>query len=261
MALPVSVRRERFPGFCAFSIGLLTTDAAAYRWLVLCVFALWLSACSDGITAGVQGVVLSTSGAPQIRARDEQQAHQLTADTHPTAGDTIQTDANSWAAVALNPSVLAAVEPASKVQIVDLSLSKDGNETEDSMRGRAAHVKLISGSLILSQERSDVSVEPRLTLETPDGVVVSSFDCLFTVQADAAATRVTCASGYVYLEHPGAEADQVKPGSVRELPRAGRARTVAAELDPVGQATITRALESETEMRALRAKLVDVLPR
>jgi len=172
--------------------------------------------CSEGTSRQVGANILALSGECVLRSGAVNR--QLDVDTHPRAGDVLETGARAQISAALLPNVLVEIQPNSALQIEALSLAKDGNDTIEPMRARVVHVQLLHGSMTVSQRRLDVAAEPSLRIATPHGAAISSYDCLFSIEIDSSRTRVACEEGYVYLaakEHP--EPVQVEPGFTGEI--------------------------------------------
>lgn len=176
-----------------------------------------MNGCSEGITRQVEAIILSSRGDCVLR-RGGLDA-PLDVDMHPRAGDLLETGSTAELSAALLPNVLIELAPSSALQITTLSLSKDGNDTIEPMRARVAHARLLRGSVTVSQRRLDVVAEPSLRIETPHGAAISSYDCLFRIETDTAATRLACEEGYVYLVAPDPRGAprQVNPGFVGEI--------------------------------------------
>jgi hypothetical protein len=79
-------------------------------------------------------------------------------------GTIIRTESESGASIALLPNALVQLAETTKLEILALTIAKDGNETEGPMRERFAHIKLWRGAVLLSHERNDTArAELRIT--------------------------------------------------------------------------------------------------
>jgi ferric-dicitrate binding protein FerR (iron transport regulator) len=159
----------------------------------------------------------------------------------------------------LLPNSLVHLDRDTSVEIVRISLTKDGNETGSDMRGRFAEIKLIKGRIFVSHVWGEAPA--RFSVMTSNGEVVTPSNALFIVQFEQEKTRVTCVSGWVGFQPSGAAtATRVPPGSVGEWPSAG-ANITGAEVDPRGQEDLQQAIEIEQKLRELMARKRNVLPR
>lgn len=186
------------------------------RLSVCTAIALGVIGCSKGTSRDVEATVLSATG--NCILRRGQVEMPLNVDVHPRPGDLLETGADGQIDAALLPNVLVELAPSTVLEIAVLSLAKDGNDTIEPMRARIAHVRLIRGSLALSQRRVDVAAEPSLRIETAHGTATSEYDCLFQIATDSSGTRVACEEGYVYLASAtGGERVQVEPAFTGEV--------------------------------------------
>lgn len=224
------------------------------------VLVLGLSGCSDGTTRWVGAKVLFVEGSCAITHRETAQRGPLELRASPRAGDLLETESNGRASLAPLPNLLVDMEPSTTLAIVTLSLSKDGNETGEAMRWRIAHIQLHRGAIAVSHERRDVAAEPRLTIETQHGAAISSYDCLFKIEADETRTRLICATGYVYFRPlAGGNEVRIKPGFISEWTAAG-ASTAAAEKDSRSQQDIVDLIQAQTRLFELRTRVRNALP-
>ncbi len=215
------------------------------------------SSCWEGTTRDVQAVFLSLDGPVNLRSRG--QLIPIRLDSRPGRGDIIETPDGSQASLSLLPNVLVQVDPSTSLEIVRLSLVKDGNETGNSLRGRFADIKLRNGRIFVSHNWGEATA--RFSAITSEGMVVTPSNALFVVQSEPRKTRVTCASGWVeFLPAGAATAIRIPPGFVGEWPSPGP-NISAAEADPRSQEELQRAIEIEERLRNLMAQRRNILPR
>ncbi len=213
--------------------------------------------CWQGTTREVEAIVLSVDGPANLRSNG--QLFPLRLDSHPGRGDVVETPGASGVDLSLLPNLLVHLDHDTSIEIVRLSLVKDGNETGSAMRGRFAEVKLITGRTFVSHVWGEALA--RLGIATPAGQVVTPSNTLFAVQSEQQKTRVTCASGWVEFQPTGATtATRIPPGSVGEWPSAGPNIT-AADANPRGQEDLQQAIEIEQKLRDLMIRKRNVLPR
>jgi len=197
--------------------------------------------------------VLSLEGPVEISTDGGRNFSSLRLDRHPGKADWIRTSSSSRAALALLPNALIQLEPGTTIEIVRLALTKDGNETGPSMRGRFAEFKLLNGRIFVSHNWGDTTA--RFVAATRDGEVIATSNALFCIHSNETSTRVTCASGTIGF-HPakGGAVASIAPGFMGEW--SGNAATVtAADLDTRGQKDAEEALPIEQTMRALSVRL------
>ena len=127
------------------------------------------------------------------------------------------------------------------------AVNKDGNETEDGMRKRAARIRLNAGSITAVFERRDASelrfaiAVPRITVNADDSSV-----CHFRVAGDQ--TRVTCARGKAYVSTGSSEPVTLKAGYLQQWPNGS---AVAASEDATGQRDVAELHGSLLGMRGM----------
>lgn len=207
--------------------------------------------CSDGVSRQVEANILSVGGDCVLRRGDGETRFDV--GTQPRAGDVLETGADGHISAALLPNVLVELAPSSALQIDVLSLTKDGNDTIEPMRARVAHLRLLRGSLIVSQRRLDVAAEPSLRIQTPHGIATSSYDCLFSVESDSTRTRVACEEGYIYFAaKENAEAVQIEPGFTGEITSA-RSGVALHEGDDSQRETFEHLVSTESRLTQLLA--------
>lgn len=213
------------------------------------VALLLLYGCSEGSREVSATVLELTPGCTLQRPGGETIKLDVNAD--PRSGDTIITGADGRASLALLPSSRVELGPSSTLKILALALAKDGNETADAMRKRITSLQLLVGSLTLTHRRRDVAAEPRLSIATRHGVVVSTLDCLFRVESSAGRTRIVCESGYVYFRpNESNNAARIEPGFVAEYSQNGD-RSFAAADEMAAQNTMVEIATVETKLAAL----------
>jgi hypothetical protein len=220
--------------------------AAHLFWLV-CSTALF-TGCWGGVSRHVLATVLSVEGEVIYQATERMPLKPLTSESNPASGSMLRTASNARVSLELVPGALVQISGNSEIRIEELLLSKDGNETEDGMRRRAARVRLIHGRLTIIFERRDDS-EVRLAIATPAVTVTASEDCVCHVDAASEKTRVTCARGKAYGSAAGSEPFVVKAGYFQEWPSGP---TGAAANDAAAQMDIADALEAEQMLQELQ---------
>lgn len=206
-----------------------------------------LSGCWSGVSRHVLATVLETRGEVAYQARNANRFTSLTTEAKPGAGSVLRTAPDAQVSLSLLPGALVQLSGNSDLRIEELLLTKDGNETEDGMRKRAARVRLNHGSATVVFERRDDS-EVRFTVATLAVTVTANEDCVCQINVESAKTLIACARGKVYATAGGAEPAIVKAGYYQEWPGG---TTRAAENDARAQAAIADSLAAEQALRAL----------
>jgi hypothetical protein len=205
------------------------------------------------VTRETLATVLSAEGAATINLDGGQNFSPLLSGAHPGKGSLIQTSSSSRASIALLPNILLQLEPDTRLEIVRIAMTKDGNETGEAMRGRFARVKLLRGRMIASHVWGEANAE--FTIATSRGELIAKSNCLFSLQSDEHVTRLVCASGTVdFRPGDGSPGVAVAPGFIGEW-SAISSRLVPAESEARGQKELEEALAAEQNLRALSARI------
>lgn len=207
------------------------------------------SGCWRGVSREVLASVLLVQGDVVYQGTVEDPSTPLTLETNPSARSVLRTSGTGRADLALVPGALLHISGDSEVRIEELRLTKDGNETEDGMRERAARVRLNRGSVSIVFDRRDES-DVRFAIVTPDATITVDSDCVCRVAVAKGQTRLTCARGKAYARAEGAETAVVKAGYFGEWPNG---TTATAAEDPRAQIDVAEAIEAERTLRELQA--------
>ena len=229
------------------------------RVIAVAVFAATQSGCWEGTTREVLATVLTVEGPAIIRSEVGAQFIPILPGAHPGKGTIIETPALSRAGISLLPNLLVQLDRNARLEIVRLALTKDGNETGSSMRGRFAEVKLMRGRMLASQVWGEASA--RFKVVTPQGELVTSSNSLFWVEADENKTRVTCISGVIGLRVGNSETvTRIPPGFVGEWSHSN-STLFAAERDALAQEALQEGLDVEQKLRVLAGRNRFLLPK
>lgn len=217
---------------------------------------LLLSACGDGTTAPVLATILSVKGEAEWQTTAGGPYQPLLPESHPGAGQALRTRDMSRIAVALLPNALAELRSDTKIDIVRLLLTKDGNETDDAyaMIRRIADFRLVRGRIfVLHRKRG--AVVARSTLKTSHGIVTAKADCLFYVETENERMRVLCAEGEVeYQRSDGDVPSLLQAGFVGEA-ALGAYHVFPADADVLTQQQLVAAWDTGSRLRDLRRNL------
>ena len=158
------------------------------------------------------------------------------------------------------PNALIELEEETKLEILSLTLIKNGNETEDPMQDRFGSVKLWRGAVFLSHERKDTA-RAVFKITTSQGEAMTATNCLFKLDAGNHHARLTSISGDIQFRMlDSIKAPRIPPGNVAEW-NSGVASLVPAATDRVGQLDVTAGLEAGDRLRAMRFSRRDLPPR
>lgn len=230
------------------------------RLLHLPLLALLICAgCEKASQRTVQGLTLDIQGIVSIQPDRYSPESPLPPNAVLSVGSIIRTESGASASIALLPNALVELAETSKLEILALTIAKNGNETQDPMGDRFGHIKLWRGALFLSHERNDTArTEFRVT--TSQGEVLIGATALCKLEAGNHHARLTNVSGQVTFQRSDNSASsQIPAGNVAEW-NSGAASLVPAATDRLGQEDLVRALEVEQKLRTLRRTKRNVLP-
>jgi hypothetical protein len=173
-------------------------------------------------------------------------------------GSIVRTSHGALLDLGLTAAALAQVSGDSQIKVEELRISKDGNQTRGGMRSRSGRIQLSLGKITIRFSGRDKS-RSQLVISTPAVVVTVDSDCLFCVERDDRATRVTCVQGKVYAANGGQPPMPIGAGYFQQWPST-RPEPVAITEDAAAQIDIMNWLETENELRELEADWRDRRP-
>ena len=219
-----------------------------------------VSGCDYSPRRTVNAIPLEMHGTVSVQSDRNSPEIPLDGNATLAVGAIVRTESASDASIALLPNALVRLTENTKLEILSLSLAKDGNETEDPMLDRSAHVKLWRGAIFLShQRRGTARAELRIT--TSQGEATTGSLAIGKLEAGNHHVRLTSVSGQiVFLPREGNKAEQIPPGNVAEW-NSGVPSLAPAATDRLGQEDSQQALEADRELRALLLQKRNVLPR
>lgn len=165
--------------------------------LTLCMMV----GCRQGVSREVFGSVLAARGNITCVDRDGGIARAVRVNSRFAAGAIIRTDANSSVDLELVPGIRLRLGERSELQVEQLQLAKDGNETRGGMLNRTAVVALRFGRATADFEETEspagqlVITASGIAIRTKPGSVVQ-------VQSDGAIALLTNADGETYAGQP-----------------------------------------------------------
>lgn len=169
---------------------------ADFPWPIVLLLGLSLSACSRNDRESVLGSVFQVQGTAVASQRTEaDHSRPLSAGSQFAAGDEIRVLAESSAALCLTPGIYLRCFGPSRLQIEDLRISKDGDETGDAMKSRLATIRLGEGRIhAFLPSAGSARTELKINTETT-GTIVANPDSLFSVVLGRESIRVLCIRG------------------------------------------------------------------
>jgi hypothetical protein len=228
---------------------LLMRFAALILFYALCC-GLLVTGCSDGLSRRVAVTVLSVNG-PVIFGTGEQKAfHPVTPESRIDGGSLVKTLDGARLNLALLPAALVQVSSNSEIQIEELKVSKDGNETSDAMRDRVARIRLNHGKITVLFSPSGKRA-PEFSINSGKATITADSDCLFRVQSDDT-TRVTCVQGKVYASIGAQPPIAIGAGYFQQWPST-RLETIAATDEAAAQIDVVDSLEIGDQLRELQS--------
>jgi hypothetical protein len=174
------------------------------------------------------------------------QFQPVTATSKIHAGTTVRTSDGAVINLALIPGAFVRVSGNSEINIDELKLTKDGNETAGGMLERTARIRLNRGGISIVFSRSDRS-RSKFTVATRQATLTPDSDCLFSVWTDGTTTRATCGRGDVMASADTQAPIKVAAGYFYQWPTATK-EPIAAAADGGAQMDILTSLESEKEL-------------
>ena len=213
--------------------------------LALC-FCLSANGCSKGITRATAVTVFFVRGNVVFGHAGRKDFQPVTSKSKIHAGDTVRTSDGSSTNLALVPGAFVQLSENSEIEIEDLRVTKDGNETAGGMLDRRAQVRLNRGRIVSLFSRSDRSGS-HFNVTTSQVTFTPDSDCLFSVWTDGTTTRGTCGRGEVSTSADAQPSVKIAAGYFSQWPTASKEPT-AAIADAGAQMDIKTALDVEPEL-------------
>lgn len=149
-----------------------------------------ISGCQRIETHRVQAEVLATTGQCFLAGSNR----PLVEGDAIGRGHGLQTAASSAASVMLLPDAFAELKANTAIEIKDLSMQIDGNETADGIEAHHVAVALKTGTATFWLHRKGVS-HSEFLIETPHALIRATDDTLLRVEVGADSSRVICVQG------------------------------------------------------------------
>src|SRR6266496_4961389 len=209
-------------------------------YIALC--SLLANGCSKGINQATAVTVFSVKGKVVFGNAERNDFQPFTLKSRMHDGDTVRSPNDALVDLALIPGAFAELSGDSEINIEELRVTKDGNETAGGMRDRSARIRLNRGKIIVLFTPSDRSAS-QFTIKARELTIKPDSDCLFCVRTGGKTTRVTCAKGNINVSAEGQPPVTIAAGYFQEWPNK-RAKAVAAADDATAQIDIAESLES-----------------
>lgn len=161
-----------------------------------------MNACSGHRGTSVLGEVLAVEDDPASSSTapgEQTEARLKTAQTI-SAGEHLRVPPGKIVTICFVPGVIAAAFDAAEIEVEDLRIGKDGNETDNDIKSREAHFRLNFGSLTVSLDSKGIAMSPHLSIATAAGTLSADFDALFYIKSDPNHAEVTCVRGEIDLQ-------------------------------------------------------------
>ena len=224
--------------------------AALIFFYALCC-GLLVTGCSDGLSPRIAATVLSVNGPVIFGTGEQKDFHAVTPESRIDGGSLVKTLDGARLDLALLPAALVQVSSNSEIQIEELKVSKDGNETSDAMRDRVARIRLNHGKITVLFSPSGKRA-PEFSINSGKATITADSDCLFRVQSDDTTTRVTCVQGKVYASIGAQPPIALGAGYFQQWPST-RLETIAATDDAEAQIDVVDSLEIGNQLRKLQS--------
>jgi FecR protein len=214
--------------------------------LSLTFCSLLASSCSEGISRATAAAVFSVKGRVIFGNAERNDFQPITLKSRIHSGDTVRSSDGASIDLALIPAALAQLPGDSEIKIDELSITKDGNQTAGSVRGRTARIRLSRGRVVVLFIPTDRSAS-QFAVTTGQLTIKPDSDCLFCVWTDGKTTRLTCTKGKITAS-ADAQPVTIAAGYFQEWPTTRKAPVPATE-DASAQIDITESLEAEQRLQ------------
>jgi hypothetical protein len=215
--------------------------------LSIATCSLLANGCSKSISRPTAATVLSVRGKVVFGNAERNDFQPVTLESRIHDGDTVRSSDSASLDLALIPGAFAQLSGDSEINIEELKITKDGNETAGGMRDRSARIRLSRGKIIVLFSPSDRSAS-QFAIKTRELTIKPDSDCLFCFQTDGTTTRVTCTKGNVKADAEAQPPVTIAAGYFQRWPKK-RAEPVPAADDATAQIDITESLEAEERLQ------------
>jgi hypothetical protein len=208
----------------------------------IAICSLLSTGCSKSVTPATSATVLSVRGKVLFGNAQQNDFQPFTLKSRIRDGDTVRSSGGASLDLALIPGALANLSGDSEIDIQELKITKDGNDSAGGMRDRTGRIRLNRGKIIVLFIPSD-RLASQFVITASELTIKPDSACLFCVRSDGATTRVTCAKGNINVSAEAHPPVAVAAGYFQEWPNK-RAKPVPAADDATAQIDIADSLES-----------------
>ncbi len=208
----------------------------------IAICSLLSNGCSKSITPATSATVLSVRGKVLFGNAQQNDFQPFTLKSRIHDGDTVRSSGGGSLDLALIPGALAQLSGDSEIDIQELKITKDGNDTAGGMRDRTGRIRLNRGKIIVLFIPSD-GLASQFVITASELTIKPASACLFCVRTDGKTTRVTCAKGNINVSADAQPPVTIAAGYFQEWPNK-RAKPVATTDDATAQIDIAESLES-----------------
>jgi hypothetical protein len=223
-------------------------SAFTFLLVIYCGLA---NGCSEGISRATAATVLFVKGTVIFRTGEQDNFQPVTLESRIRDGDIVRTLDGGSLTLGLIPGALAQMPSSSEIQIKELKISKDGNQTDGGMRRRSARIQLSRGKITILFSGGDRNAS-QFSISAPPITITTDSDCLFRVQSDGTTTRLTCVRGKVYASRSARPPVEIGAGYFQQWPSV-RPEPIAAADDAAAQIDIVDSLEIGNQLRELQS--------
>jgi hypothetical protein len=213
---------------------------------VLALCFLVATGCFKGVTRATVATVFFVRGNVVFGNAERNHFQSVTSKSKIHAGDTVRTSNGASINLALIPGAFVQVPENSEIEIEDLRVTKDGNETAGGMLDRRARIRLKHGKIVSLFSRSDTSGS-HFDVTTSQVTLTPESDCLFSVWTDGTTSRAACGRGEVSASADAQPPVRIAAGYFSQWPTASKEPN-AATADAGAQMDIKAALDVEPEL-------------
>ena len=240
--------------------GLRTGERCAAIFAVVLSAALagFFAGCAGPVSKEVCGLVLATQGPVEISGQPAGPFRPADVRSLLCARTVVRTPAGSSAQLACLPNALIHLSQQSVFEINSLTLTKDGNETDEEVQERAVRCRLVVGAIDFSHRGAEGVAE--FILSTTHGDLNAKFNCVAHVVVDDRKIRITCASGMLtFSPARGGKPVTVEAGFVSEWPSQEPAVPIAAKTASEQQ-TLIGAFDAAQQLESLAKERGAMVP-
>ena len=218
--------------------------------LVLC-FLLGFTSCRPSFDRQVSGAVLALHGMAEQTKNGKK--FPLAKGAWISPGARVTTAPGGNLDLMLLPGMLVGLAGDTEIQIEQLRLARDGNESIHPMTARQARIRILRGTLVVAINR--VQTRAQLAVETPEGSLSAGSGRTFKISVEGGRTRLMCVRGRTaFHPTPGGKITKIGPGYFTEWPAIAPEPKAAAAAGAQAQAELVAILSVERRLRHLEKR-------